>query len=136
VLESLPEWFGIPESIEHYVETAAELPFFRADLYDKPVGFCTLKINYQINADLYVLGIFRELHRLGIGKKLISTIESYCRKNGIRYLTVKTLSEAHPDKFYRKTRQFYTACGFKPFEEFPDLWGKENPCLYLLKPIG
>ena len=29
VLESLPEWFGIPASVENYVATADELPMLR-----------------------------------------------------------------------------------------------------------
>ena len=36
----------------------------------------------------------------------------------------------------RKTyRQFYSSLGFLPLEEFPELWGKENPCLMLVKVI-
>ena len=50
-------------------------------------------------------------------------------------MTVKTLSERHPDKNYAKTRDFYEKCGFRVFEEFPELWGEANPCLYMIKEV-
>jgi hypothetical protein len=34
------------------------------------------------------------------------------------------------------TRAFYQAVGFLPIEEFPDLWGAENPCLLMLRPLS
>jgi len=48
---------------------------------------------------------------------------------------VKTLDESAPDAFYAKTRQFYLRAGFKPLEVFPLHWNKENPCLFMAKPL-
>jgi hypothetical protein len=45
-------------------------------------------------------------------------------------LTVKTLSPSRPDPNYAGTRRFYEAVGFLPIEEFPTLWGANNPCLF------
>ena len=36
----------------------------------------------------------------------------------------------------RQQRAFYLACGFRPLEEFPTLWGPENPALQLVKRPG
>lgn len=135
ILRSLPRWFGIEEAIVEYVESVKELPFITITLSDKVVGFCALKINYGINADLYVLGILRNFHGIGMGTRMVEFIQDYCRDKGIRYMTVKTLSEKHPDPNYMKTRKFYEKCGFLPLEEFPDLWGENNPCLYMLKEV-
>ena len=29
-----------------------------------------------------------------------------------------------------------TSMGFRPLQEFPELWGKENPCLQMVKGLG
>jgi hypothetical protein len=33
------------------------------------------------------------------------------------------------------TRAFSTACGFRPLQEFPDLWGAEQPALPMIKTV-
>ena len=135
ILNSLPNWFGIAESIEEYTEEVKELLFISIKLDKKVIGFCSLKINYSRNADLLVLGILEEYHRKNIGSQLISFINQYCRKNNIPFMSVKTLSEHHPDKYYMKTRKFYEKCGFNSFEEFPDFWDEKNPCLYMIRKV-
>ena len=135
ILRSLPEWFGIEEAIVDYIAESRNLPFAFLRLYGKVIGFCALKIHYSVNCDLYVLGIFREFHRRGVGRRMIEYIETYCRDRSIPYMTVKTLSEKSSDENYRKTRAFYEACGFVAFEEFPTLWGAANPCLYMMKAV-
>ncbi|MGC9367330.1 MAG: GNAT family N-acetyltransferase [bacterium] len=135
ILRSLPQWFGIEKAILHYIEDVKTLPFFKISIYGKTIGFCAIKVNYGVNADLYVLGIFKEFHGKGIGKRLIGTINEYCKQLNIPYMSVKTLSEKHPDKNYWKTRKFYEKCGFKPFEEFTDLWGEHSPCLYMIREV-
>jgi hypothetical protein len=51
----------------------------------------------------------------------------------IEYLQVKTLSPRHPDPGYAKTRSFYFAAGFRPLQEFPDLWEPDQPALQMIK---
>ncbi|MBN2587314.1 MAG: GNAT family N-acetyltransferase [Candidatus Fermentibacteraceae bacterium] len=136
ILRSLPEWFGIESAVEEYVRGARDLPFIRIDIDGAAVGFCSLKVNFGINADLYVLGILKEYHGKGIGTRMIGFIEGYCREKGIPYMSVKTLSSGHPDENYAMTRKFYEKCGFVPFEEFPALWGEESPCLFMLKRVA
>jgi len=135
ILESLPKWFGIEEAVREYVEKVKDLLFVSAKLYGKTVGFCALKINFGINADLYVFGLFEEFHGRGIGSRMVDFFDVYCQQKGIPYMTVKTLSERHPDENYMRTRKFYEHCGFQKFEEFPTLWGEANPCLYMLKKV-
>lgn len=135
VLRALPEWFGLEDSIVEYCEESEKLPMAVLTLDEKPIGFCSLKVNYGINCDLYVLGILPGYHRTGLGQKMVAFIERYCCDNEIPYMSVKTLSERHPDEFYARTRKFYEKCGFVAFEEFPELWGKENPCLLMIKRV-
>jgi GNAT superfamily N-acetyltransferase len=71
-------------------------------------------------------------HRRGIGRALIAQAEDWSRAANIEYLQVKTLGASHPSVEYAQTREFYLACGFRPLEEFDNLW-PGNPCLILIK---
>lgn len=35
-----------------------------------------------------------------------------------------------------RTLPKYYACGFRPLEVFPLIWGKDNPCLFMAKGIN
>ncbi|MBN2851578.1 MAG: GNAT family N-acetyltransferase [Clostridia bacterium] len=135
ILRSLPSWFGIEQSIIDYCEKVKTLEFIKIELFDMVIGFCAYKINYGINCDLVVLGIFEQFHRFGIGSKLIDFINNELKHNEVRYMSVKTLSENHSDENYKRTRNFYIKNGFYPFEEIKDLWGKENPCLIMIREV-
>lgn len=135
VLRALPEWFGLEDSIAEYCEESVRLPMVVLYLDEKPIGFCSFKTNFDVNCDLYVLGILPLYHHKGLGQQMVAFIEEHCREKRLPYMSVKTLSERHPDEFYARTRKFYEKCGFIAFEEFPELWGAENPCLLMIKPV-
>lgn len=67
------------------------------------------------------------MHRKGIGKHLFQAAYEYGQDNGFEYMQVKTLKTGC-DKGYDKTNLFYQSLGFREFECFPTLWGKDNPC--------
>jgi len=136
ILRALPDWFGIEESIVDYVKEVGDKPFYCAFDGGKPIGFVSIKVHNPHTADIYVTGILSDYHRQGIGRKLVEICENFCRANGMEFLTVKTLAETHPDPFYRKTRLFYEAMGFKSLEVFPLLWDEHNPCLLMAKYVG
>jgi hypothetical protein len=48
---------------------------------------------------------------------------------------VKTLGPSSDDSNYAKTRAFYSAMGFRPLEEFKQIWDEHNPCLVMVKRI-
>jgi hypothetical protein len=48
---------------------------------------------------------------------------------------VKTLAPSDPDPGYEATRAFYAAAGFRPLETLPQVWGPENPCLLMVRPL-
>ncbi|MEE4193668.1 MAG: GNAT family N-acetyltransferase [Anaerolineae bacterium] len=135
ILRALPDWFGIEGAIVDYCESSTKLPMVVLYQDEEPIGFCSLKVNYAVNCDLVVLGILPQYHRQGLGERMIFFIEELCREKSIPYMSVKTLSERHPDEYYARTRKFYEKCGFIAFEEIPALWGEENPCLLMIKPI-
>ncbi|MCD4819005.1 MAG: GNAT family N-acetyltransferase [Candidatus Cloacimonetes bacterium] len=135
VLRTLPEWFGIDEATQEYIDNVAGTMFFVAKMSGEVVGFYSIISHFPQTSEIFVCGILPKYHRLGIGRELQKQVESQLIKNNVKYLTVKTLSSSHPDKGYAKTREFYKACGFVPVEEFKTLWGAENPCLFLIKKL-
>lgn len=52
VQTDLPEWFGIPESMEAYIRESADQPFFAAKEGDEAIGFMTLKETSPYTAEL------------------------------------------------------------------------------------
>jgi coenzyme F420-0:L-glutamate ligase / coenzyme F420-1:gamma-L-glutamate ligase len=133
VLRDLPEWFGLEEPIRAYVEEAAALPTF-ALLPD--LGFLCLKRHTANAAELYVMGVRRELHRQGLGRALVAAAEVWCRAQGVRFLQAKTLGPSRESRGYGATRAFYEALGFVPLEELHGLWSDGNPTLILVKNVG
>ena len=63
ILESLPDWFGIPEAREEYIEKSAAQPFFAAFDGESAVGFLCLAETGKDTAELYVMGVLKEYHR-------------------------------------------------------------------------
>ena len=133
VLRALPSWFGIESSIVDYTNDVQPMPFYAAFDGDKPVGFVAIKRHNNDTAEVYVMGILKDYHRKGIGRKLVELCEKYCIDNKMAFLTVKTLDESRESKSYEKTRLFYLSVGFKPLEVFPLLWDESNPCLFMAK---
>ena len=86
-------------------------------------------------AEVYVMAVLPELHRRGIGLALLRHAEGMLAADGVEFLQVKTLAPSKPDAGYAKTRAFYLAYGFRPLEEFPDLWDAENPALQMIKNV-
>lgn len=136
VLAALPTWFGVPESVEDYVAKADENPTVVATMEDDDVGILTLVLHTPYAAEVYVMGVRPEHHRHGIGRRMLGFAETWLRDRDIEFLQVKTLSPRHPDPGYVGTREFYFAAGFRPLEEFPDLWQPENPALQMIKALA
>ena len=136
ILRTLPQWFGMEQSIINYGNDIAHLPTFVAKAERSVIGFLTLKLHTASAAEIWVMGVHPEHHRQGIGKALLARAEHHLRQTGIEYLQVKTISAADASPSYAKTRAFYAAVGFRPLEELTELWSEENPCLQMIKWIG
>ncbi|MEO0375091.1 MAG: GNAT family N-acetyltransferase [Cyanobacteria bacterium P01_A01_bin.17] len=134
ILRLLPAWFGIESALEEYVCEIDKLPTFTAILRNRTVGFLTVKRHSEYASEIYVMAVHPDSHRLGIGRQLVEEAEQFLSDKGIEYLQVKTLSSSHPDQHYEKTRAFYGSIGFRPLEEFTELW-PEIPCLQMIKKL-
>ena len=127
VLEALPDWFGIPEAREGYIRDSAGLMFHVAYDDGQPVGFVCLRETGKDTAELHVMGVKKEYHRKGTGRKLFGAAKEAAVKSGYSFLQVKTVQMGKYDE-YDRTNRFYLALGFKEFEVFPELWDEWNPC--------
>ena len=134
VLHDLPEWFGIPESTQAYIEGAKDLQVWAAFQESDLLGFVSLSYSSEDCAEIDCLGVKKAYQGRGIGSQLLAAFESEARKN-VDYLQVKTVAEGS-NKDYDRTNVFYRSLGFKKLEIFPQLWGPQNPCQILIKKMG
>ena len=133
VLEALPDWFGIPESREQYIRESAAQPFFVALDAEKPIGFLCLKETGKETVELFVMGVLKDRHRKGVGRKLFERAKQVAKNRGYSFMQVKTVQMGRYAA-YDATNRFYQSLGFKEFEVFPTLWDERNPCqIYVMK---
>lgn len=132
ILEALPDWFGIPEAREEYIAESRNKIYFCAFDSDRPVGFLYLKETSKDTVELYAMGILKEFHRKGIGRKLFNKAKETANEQGYSFLQVKTVEMGKYEE-YDRTNKFYLSLGFKEFEVFPKLWDEWNPCqIYIM----
>ena len=127
ILEALPEWFGIPEARENYIEESADEITVASVENDAPNGFLCLKETGKDTVELAVMGVLPEYHRKGIGTKLFRVAKQIAVEKGCSFLQVKTVQMGRYEE-YDRTNRFYLALGFKEFEVIPTLWDERNPC--------
>jgi GNAT superfamily N-acetyltransferase len=135
LLRSLPDWFGIESAIVDYIDAARRLPTLIARLPGgPPTGVLLYERHFPESVEVHLIAVDPACHRRGVGRALVSRLESLLRDDGAGVMSVKTLGPSHPDEGYRKTRSFYVGCGFVPVEEMVGLW-PGNPCLLMVKPL-
>lgn len=134
VLKDLPEWFGIPESTQAYIEGAKDLQVWAAYQEKDLAGFVSLSYSSEDCAEIDCFGVKKAYQGRGIGSQLLATLESEANKN-VDFLQVKTVAQGS-NKDYDRTNDFYRGLGFKKLEIFPQLWNTQNPCQILIKKMG
>jgi ribosomal protein S18 acetylase RimI-like enzyme len=127
ILEALPDWFGVPESREQYIKESVSQPFFVAYDSEKPIGFLCLKETGKETVELCVMGVLKDYHRKGVGRKLFEQAREKAKQAGYSFMQVKTVQMGRYEE-YDATNHFYLSLGFKEFEVFPTLWDEWNPC--------
>lgn len=126
ILEALPDWFGLPEAREEYIVNSVNQQFFAAVKEEKTIGFLCLKQTGKDTVEVSVMGVLKEFHRHGIGRKLFMKAREKAIKDGFSFIQVKTVQMGQYDN-YDNTNKFYISLGFKEFEIFPTLWDEWNP---------
>lgn len=135
ILETLPEWFEIPESRVSYARSCREIPLWVDREGDIVRGFIAMKETSNYAVEVYVMGVKKEYHRLGIGRKLFDAFYSYAKETGYEFIQVKTVREGmYPD--YDLTNAFYQKIGFRELECMKELWDEANPCQVYVMSVG
>ena len=127
ILESLTDWFEVEASREQYIAESAEQPFWASVNGNINEGFLCLKETGKETMELAVMGVRKECHRKGIGRKLFAAARDYAARQEYEFIQVKTVrSGVYED--YDITNEFYKSLGFKELEVFPEYWDEANPC--------
>ena len=134
ILRRLPQWFGIEESILEYEQNLHALDGYVAETESSIVGFVGLKRYGEFSIEIDVIGVEPDLRRSGIGRKLLEHVEKHATTTWTKLLHMKTLAPSDPDENYTETRAFWEANGYIPMDAH-ELWGKENPCQVMVKPV-
>ena len=127
VLEALKDWFEVDESREKYIVESADQIFLAAQEDGEYVGFLCLKETGRETVELAVMGVLKDYHRNGLGRKLFEEAKRIAGEEGYEFMQVKTV-EMGMYEDYDITNRFYLSCGFKEFEVIKDLWDEDNPC--------
>lgn len=127
ILEALHDWFEVDESREKYIADCVNWIFLAAKEDDDYVGFLCLKETGDATVELAVMGVLKEYHRKGLGRKLFEAAKKIAGEEGYSFMQVKTVKMGVYED-YDITNRFYKACGFKEFEVIKEIWGEENPC--------
>jgi GNAT superfamily N-acetyltransferase len=135
ILRSLPEWFGIEESLLNYVEAAAIHESFVASVDGEVVGVALLDRHYSQSAELSLIAVHADFRGRGLGSSLVNAASSALTEHGASLLQVRTVGPSYEDDGYAATRAFYERCGFVPLQEFDNLeW--DGPTLILVKVLS
>lgn len=135
VLRTLPEWFGIEESLLGYAANAGALPTWVVRHGGQMVGFLSLRRHFACSVEIDAIAIRRNWRGQGHGHRLVNAACASLARDGARLLQVKSLSSSHPSRNYAETRRFYEKCGFVALEEIQRL-RNDHPCLVLVKAIA
>jgi ribosomal protein S18 acetylase RimI-like enzyme len=135
LLRGLPEWFGIEQALLDYVEHAHTLPTTVALDRGEVLGACVVRRHNPLAAEIELLAVQRDRHRQGIGRLLVEQVAGALSADGVKLLQVKTFGPSGESAEYERTRAFYEAVGFIPLEELQQIWGPQNPCLILVRPL-
>ena len=127
VLEALTDWFEVEESREQYIRESADQPFWAAYENDVPAGFLCLKQTGDATVELAVMGVKKEFHRNGYGRRLFAAAKDYAVQKGYSFMQVKTVQSGMYED-YDITNAFYRSVGFKELEVLKDYWDEANPC--------
>lgn len=134
--------FDLREASKFYEDTATrcetgELVFFAAIFEGKAVGTVQLvpsqKPNQPHRADLVKMLVHSKYRRLGIGKKLLESVDFEAKQRGITLITLDTAAGSDAERLYIRA-------GYQKAGTIPDyaLWPDGGYCdtTYYYKRIG
>lgn len=133
VLRSLPRWFGIEQALVEYVRDSSLMSTFVTTRDGVINGFLTLRKHFAPSFEIHCMAVHASSRGTGRGRALVEHVQDWVRREGGRFLQVKTVDASGRSAAYDETRGFYERMGFVPLEVFPTLWDAHNPCLQMIK---
>lgn len=103
---------GITAKAEELVPPAGELLIAR--LRDRPVGCGALKFHTGAPAELKRMWVAPQARGLGLGRRLLITLETHARAAGARVIHLET------NNALREAIQLYRSCGYREVAPFND----------------
>jgi GNAT superfamily N-acetyltransferase len=131
IIGLLPDWFGMPDSNQNYIDEIADKDVFAAVHDGKSIGLLALKYHFNYTAEIWWMGIKPEFHGKGIGSSLFCSAKRLASEKGCKYMAVNTLSGRSDDEFYARTRAFYKKMGFSEFVEYNEK-DPINPMIWMI----
>ena len=100
------------DSTEEYIKDSQDKPFIACFIGDEAVGFVVLHTASKDCAEIFVMGIKKKYHRLGIGRTLHNTYEAMAQKLGYTYIRHTILPIIFIDPWDTKSWNafFYNTC--------------------------
>ncbi|OGT72687.1 MAG: hypothetical protein A3H44_06405 [Gammaproteobacteria bacterium RIFCSPLOWO2_02_FULL_57_10] len=135
ILRSLPQWFGIEDSVISYARDSGVMPTFAVDGAQGLVGFITLMEHFPASWEVHCIAVSASVRGTGIGTRLLAHAEKWLAQRGARFLQIKTIAAKKTDPHYDQTREYYIRRGYSPVEVFPTIWHPSNPALQLIKAL-
>ena len=135
ILRSLPQWFGIEESVVSYVRDTGLMPTFGVEGSDGLVGFITLLEHFPESWEVHCIAVSAGARGTGVGTMLLDHAERWLAQRGAKFLQIKTIAQEKGDPYYDESRAFYVRRGYSPVEVFPTIWHPSNPALQLIKAL-
>ena len=111
ILEALTEWFEVEESREQYIAESADQPLWAYVEDGVYGGFLCLKETGKETMELAVMGVRKDFHRKGIGRRLFAAAKDYAAQKGYEFIQVKTVRSGMYED-YDITNEFYKSLGF------------------------
>ena len=108
-----PQWFT-EAALQEIASDVQRQNAYVATLNEKIVGFASYQTSdVDKNAELTWIGVLSEMHRHGIGRMMMDTIEHAAAREGVKMFEVCTVAETVEYEPYALTRRFYHALGFR-----------------------
>jgi GNAT superfamily N-acetyltransferase len=134
ILRSLPDWFGIEESLLEYVADAAHAESYLAVHGGEVVGVALVHERFPQSAELTLIAVHADSRGAGHGAALVEAVADSLVERGFGLLEVHTVGPSYEHEGYAATRAFYERTGFIPMHEFDGIdWN--GPTLVLVRPL-
>ena len=120
VLESLPDWFGIPEAIDQFCREVRALRMWVAKSGAEIAGFATVQQHFPVAAELHLIAIRAEHHREGLGEHFAARDRSASEAQGDPHPHGEDALAQCRRPAYAQTHRFYATQGCR--------WKCSRPC--------